>query len=143
MAAFRPAVSSGQAHGSRNNATLACEHLEKLTQLVMQRGWRRHVHEVVHRAHLPGAPRAPVRFALPPIEKPADVPAAIQSVMASAAEGADHAVGGREVGPPAGDGDRDGREQYCAGTVEGRDKSLDKYPIDPSVRVIEISEIRD
>jgi hypothetical protein len=39
----------------------------------------------------------PVRFALPPIEKPADVLAAIQSVTASAAEGA---ITPSEAGPP-------------------------------------------
>ena len=35
-----------------------------------------------------------------------------------------------------------GEKQYFVDTVEGCGKSLDKYRIDPSCRVIEISEIK-
>jgi hypothetical protein len=35
-----------------------------------------------------------------------------------------------------------GEWQYCVGTAEGRGKSLDNYRVDPSIRVIEIFEIK-
>jgi hypothetical protein len=119
MAAFRRAVSSGQAHSSRNNATLACEHLERAEagdatcrKLCIERIF-------------PVRRERPVRFASPPIEKPADVPvpAASQSVTTSLPKARITLSEAGKWGRLQAMAIEKGEQQYCVGTVEGRGKS--------------------